>query len=76
VIVTSSNPEDWAIDIWLKPVLMRTMTARLILDGLNILLTFFSSFNEFDSLMTRYFIINRKYLLLRKANSTITRCKN
>ena len=55
---------------------MRTMTARLILDGLNILMTFFSSFNEFDSLMTPDFIVNRKYPVLRKANSVITRFKN
>jgi hypothetical protein len=40
VIVTSANPDDWAKDNWLKPVVMRSMTARLILDGLNILRTF------------------------------------
>ena len=40
VIVTSANPDDWAKANWLKPAVMRTMTARLILDGLNILRTF------------------------------------
>jgi hypothetical protein len=57
-------------------VLMRTMTARLILDGLNILMTFFSSFNEFDSLMTSHLIINRKHPALRKTNTVMTRLKN
>ena len=36
VMVTSANPEDCALDSWLKPVVMSAMTARVILDGLNI----------------------------------------
>jgi hypothetical protein len=50
--MTSAMPEDWAMDIWLKPVVMIVMTARLILDVLNILRTFFCAFNKFDTLMT------------------------
>jgi len=39
-------------------------------------MTFFSSFNEFGSLMTADQIVNRKNPVLRKANSVITRFKN
>ena len=38
-MVTSANPGDCALDTWLKPVVMSTMTARVILDGLNIVRT-------------------------------------
>jgi len=47
------------------------MTARLILDGLNILRTFFliNGFMEFVSLMTLNLLINRRNPLLLKNNN-------
>jgi hypothetical protein len=49
-MVTSANPDDWAIAKGVTPAVNKTMTAWLILDGFNIKRPFNSLINRFTDL--------------------------